>query len=104
VIIYAPKIFIKSFLADTLAQELLVVNTFYIDKLPITLAGAYLQYAVGEDNGLENSSFDVSEKFLRAKFYLSKKLTSTFEYSVAKNIDIVTASSKNGRVVLEYTF
>jgi len=92
------------FLADTLAQELLVVNTFYIDKLPITLAGAYLQYAVGEDNGLENSSFDVSEKFLRAKFYLSKKLTSTFEYSVAKNIDIVTASSKNGRVVLEYTF
>lgn len=91
-------------IADTFAQELLVVNTFYIDKLPITLAGGYLEYTIGEDNGLENVPIDTSESFLRAKLYLSKNLASTFEYSVAKNIDILTSTSKDGRVILEYTF
>ena len=93
-----------STIADTVAQQLMFVNTFYAGKLPLTLASSYLTYAIGEENGLENKSTNTDEFYTHFQAHLSKNLSLTFQYSKVGNIDIVTTNTEVKKAIVEWKF
>jgi len=93
-----------AFIADTLSQQLLLVNTFYFGSFPLTAIAAHIRYDIGKDNGIQNTEQKTIENYLQFKGYFSKNLTLTTQFSVVKDIDILQEKKKRSRIFLSYKF
>jgi len=94
-----------AFIADTVAQQVLVYNTFRPNALPpTTVALSYIRYDIGDKNGDVNYPLDTREKFVQIKGYFSKNLSAKLIYSLVDNADLLTSKTKNTRFICEYVF
>jgi len=94
-----------AFIADTVAQQVLVYNTFRPNALPpTTVALSYIRYDIGDKNGDVNYPLDTREKFVQIKSYFSKNLSAKLIYSLVDNADLLTSKTKNTRFIVEYVF
>ncbi|MDD2895916.1 MAG: hypothetical protein PHG81_07830 [Aliarcobacter sp.] len=93
-----------SFIADTISKEFLAgVNFDIFSKKSVFLISS-IYYDIGANNGLSNRSLDTREKYIYLNTIVNKNLNLTIQYSIAKNIDIITEDSDNFRAYINYNF
>lgn len=93
-----------AFIADTLSQQLLFVNTFYFGSFPLTAVAAHIRYDIGKDNGIQATKQKTIENYVQFKGYFSKNLTLTTQFSTVKDINILQEKKQRSRIILSYKF
>jgi hypothetical protein len=91
-------------IADTVSQKFSVAKGIILYNVPIELSTAYVKYDIGKENGLSANSLDTTEWYFHIKGYFSKNISAKIQYSSTKNFDILTSSSQNTKVAIEYKF
>ena len=93
-----------SFIADTISKEFLLGTKTEIFSKQTIFALSSIYYDIGLDNGLVSSSLDTKERYIYSNMIIDKNLNLTLQYSISKNIDILTKESNNFRCFLNYNF
>lgn len=92
-------------IADTTSQKIAILyKGTKLYKIPLVLASGYIQYDIGNNNGLSPNSLDTSEHYYHIKGYFSKHLTTTLQYSYAKNYDPLREKVTATKLILTYQF
>jgi hypothetical protein len=93
-----------SFIADTISKEFLAgVNFDILDKKSVFVISS-INYDIGANNGLINGSLDTKEKYIFLNTIMNKNLNLTLQYSITKNVDLITENSNNLRAFVNYNF
>lgn len=93
-----------AFISDTDSRQFLLGSVFNLFKKKMVLVYADIDYDIGSNNGLIYKSLNTKEKYLHLKLFMSKNLNVTFQYSEAKNTDLLVKSNNNIRTFINYKF
>lgn len=91
-------------IADTTSHKIAITDLLKVYKVPLIVSTAYIQYDIGENNGLSPMAIDTSEIYLHLKGYFSKHLSAKIQYSYVKNFDPLSEKTHTLYTVLEYKF